>query len=1491
MKDVQAGPGPSGSVPGARAPDLSVPGLLNSLPRLLLKAGGTFSAFLRSSLAGGAASAPTCFTWPSPIPYPEVFHRQCGRRGWKLKYISLAVACLSWLYLGKPACCPAEIRVGTPLNKHQRLCVLRLEAAAFGVHFPFEFSAADLGRHAAKVESQTDVLSALGRAAECLGREWGYLGSGEGFRFDTAASQRSCDEAAPSSAAYVKSPSLPGPGPTVARPIVADRIKLPRAPLFRPQQFMDARTAHRYNKPLDYARDPAGCPAPPRVKVLATVPEKLKLYRNLADTKRLVPLQEPPERRGFGAGLFAVGKDAARDRLILDARPANGLEDGGSRWSKTLASAVAVTGLVLPRDRTYLFSGADLKDCFYQFIATPDRVVRNMLADRLSVEQAEFVFRRPMHTHADDKGFVHIAFASLAMGDCGACEYAQCSHLGVCVQGGVVRPGELLVHAASPPRGLLSIGLVIDDLVCLDQVLSSQVAQVCAGDVPGAGSSRLDAALQAYRKAPLEVSDSKVFRNKVQASFWGITVCGASGWLKPNPHRLWPLILVTLRTVELGLATRHLLESITGCWISVFVLKRRLLAAMDLVFKAAAGEHNSVIRLSPELRAELSSLALLGPLCAVNLRAPVMPEITATDASSTWQAAVRATVPRPVAHEAFRQSVQRGAWTRLLSQPGAWLREHDMLSEANELPGGDVYQALPLYCGLATVPAYRELWRRKYSSRVHINIGELEAFLIEEARSGARSPCSRHVFALDSQVGIGCVAKGRSASPRLNELLARSIAPVLGFQIQTAAIYYPSSLNPADDGTRHKQIRPPAAEAPSWWAPLTRGSCSALERATIEAGFGPDGDEFDQNQLLELGGRHASRTQRRHRDAVFAGEGEQPNACISAAACFDAVWASVKSEASHDDLVAFPRQLYAFKASGLDLSLPGALLLFGGRNGLARQLLGWGCPWVLCLEPGFCAEHNPDDSVCRARLMRLLSAGAFLAVCAAPVASSMSRASCRMPRSTSHPLGFPHLSPESWYKVRRDNARAAWVAEVTEVCAAKSVAYAVDCPDTSFWWRTPGWAQASSPASGKVWRVDLCRFGAPWRKRSRVATNTSLSGARLLCDKSGHRCLHGFSSAHQRPWTAVARHRPRDYESALALALAAYAGWTAARPLDPAACAKLPNCCRVGEAANPGPRRPANRAQGGDLESQPLYSRTSEFLGLRAWASFLAWCSSSLSFDPTPVFTCCPALLAMALRSYGNWLFATGGSLQTFRYAILAGQRLSWSARGQLGAAWELVSRWERQQPVRHRTPVPEVILKAMVVVGWFKGFRRWAAVTVAAFYGIARIGEVLRASRLDLLLPKDHFSDVQAVFLRLEGPKSSTRGGAKVQHLRIDEPSAVAFLGKVFGNFAATERLYPLSPAAYRSRWNHILEALGLSRKLDLTPGGLRGGGAVWAYHSGLSISEIQWRMRLKHQHTLAFYLQEVAALNSILEAGPDARHTVFSAATFFSFLVSSTL
>ena len=159
--------------------------------------------------------------------------------------------------------------------------------------------------------------------------------------------------------------------------------------------------------------------------------------------------------------------------------------------------------------------------------------------------------------------------------------------------------------------------------------------------------------------------------------------------------------------------------------------------------------------------------------------------------------------------------------------------------------------------------------------------------------------------------------------------------------------------------------------------------------------------------------------------------------------------------------------------------------------------------------------------------------------------------------------------------------------------------------------------------------------------------------------------------------------------------------------------------------------------------------------------------------------------------------------------------------RGQLGPAWELVSRWEKLQPVRHRTPVPEVVVKSLVVLAWCKGYRRWAACTLVGYFGLARIGEVLRATRAHLLLPADHCSLLQVAFLRLESPKSSGRGGPKVQHLKVDEALVVELLAKAFSSLDVSEKLYPFGPAAYRSRWNFLLEHFGLKNQQELTPGG----------------------------------------------------------------------
>ena len=335
----------------------------------------------------------------------------------------------------------------------------------------------------------------------------------------------------------------------------------------------------------------------------------------------------------------------------------------------------------------------------------------------------------------------------------------------------------------------------------------------------------------------------------------------------------------------------------------------------------------------------------------------------------------------------------------------------------------------------------------------------------------------------------------------------------------------------------------------------------------------------------------------------------------------------------------------------------------------------------------------------RARLEALLLSGAFLLVGSLPTASSFSRAIRPPLRSSCSPLGLRALSPFQRAKVLADNSFAEWFLRLRNLCLKLHVVYWLGQRDTSFWWQFPGWEDEAWPHSAVTFRADMCQFGCLWRKRTRIATSCALGGVRLLCSSPvRYLRLTGHSSATRLPWTSCADTIPSGFADALAVGLCAAAQWTSSRPLDPAACAKLGSCCRVGEAKNPGPRRRASRRTG-DLESRPLQSATSLFLGSSAWASFLRWVSPSLSVDPLSVFVACPLLAAMALRAYGNELFQAGGSKHTFRYTLVGAQRAIISLKGALGPAWELLSRWEAVKPVIHRTPVPEPLLLSMVTL------------------------------------------------------------------------------------------------------------------------------------------------------------------------------------------------
>ena len=741
---------------------------------MLLKHGGPFCKFLSCLLSAENRPAPTSSTWPMPLPYPGVFKaKQPTRPSWRHKRINLIVAQLDWLHLGCPASPPPGLGLGARLSASQRRAVAALERLVEDSTTFFKLDPSLMGRSAVKAEDQHKTLAALSRAMGGFEGDIGYFpkirhefrsdesnhDGSNGFKTESNGKAAPLDSVTMSPCR--KASRRPDFGRVQgkikleeacsAKPIQAARIKFPPPPSFCPKGFLDRATQELFDRPLDFERPPDPTKIIPVVKVRANRAEKLQLYRALAASGRLKPVRVEASRLPFAGGMFSVPKDLERDRLVLDARPGNSLTDPPSYWSATMASASVLLPMILNPSEELRISSADLKDYFYLFQVTDQRLTKNLLQGTLTTQECEEVFGHPCSDFAEEDGTVRVALATLAMGDNAAVEFAQGSHLGVLYRNGIVSPEELLVPNFPPPRGLLSIGVVLDDLVILERVARN--FGMAAEMRKAAGGERLDAAHACYASVGLLAHPEKGYRDADEATFWGVKLNGKSGLLRPSPSRLGPLTLITARVASLGICTKALLQSLVGSWTSVFLLRRRALSLLQICFEALTRtEDDDIIRLSPGLRDEMWSWVLLGPVCVADLRAQVLEAAFATDASDDMIAAVRADVPAEFAAEVFQHSLQKGAWARLLSGPQAWFREKGLLCESQELPGEEAFTPHPLWRVLARSLNYQKVFASRVRATTHINLKELHAFLRLEERIGDRMVNVRFVCALDSRL-------------------------------------------------------------------------------------------------------------------------------------------------------------------------------------------------------------------------------------------------------------------------------------------------------------------------------------------------------------------------------------------------------------------------------------------------------------------------------------------------------------------------------------------------------------------------------------------------------------------------------------------------------------------------------------------------------------------------------------------------------------------
>ncbi|CAE7806062.1 fpr1A [Symbiodinium sp. CCMP2592] len=1192
------------------------------------------------------------------------------------------------------------------------------------------------------------------------------------------------------------------PNLALAQDVVASRISFTGVPEFDPCPYLDDQLRDLYVRPKDFS-----C--------------KLDLLALLDSGERLA-LRPASQNTAQGCcGVFSVPKSASRDRLIIDARPGNAVQTGDNRWLVLMPTSAALLGIELEEAEVATFSGADIKEFYHNFLVSEQRA--SLYTFQGTFAPADLACLRSFEAKLLKCSRVAASLRTMAMGDINSVSFGQASHIGLMLAFGVIGPEKLLTLRGRFPRGDLALGIVIDDLVCIEKSLRSLGPRKAKGV--------MEKVHLAYKQAPLPVHQGKCFNDLHRASFWGSEVDGLCGWVRPSWSRVIPLVSLTIACIKLPVLSVSLLEVLAGSWIAVVSYRRRLMSLLNHIYLIQRGRsRKDVVRSTPGLRAELFALCALAPFVVCDMRACSSGLLVCTDASDLVGAGAVAEVGRVWGKELHRHALCKGLWNRLLRPSECLLRRAGALEAESELPG-ESFRTHALWSSLCRFLSFRVLGFFKRRGTSHINLKEAESYLaVEEHLAAGVWESSRTLALLDSQVVLGSLLKGRSSSPLLNVLLQGSVPAFIFFNVHPSYSFVASEDNPSDDPSRLRPIRsptaPPTAFCPSSFKGYLNSSLLLQLAAEILCLLEP---------LVENTPGAKAKTNRR--GALLFRVAVRMRVLLLPLAADVAAWTSayapdhpwdhaVPGQASLDTALA-----RLVRSEHCKLEKTHIVSLFLDLRGFFDSV-----SYEHLLLQGLAHRFPPLHLWFALQvyqgLLRMIDQ-----------VQNIPALSFDWSYSESQDLSCPELQKQLFAAVASENQTLDFTCTFASFLADLRIPFWISGPASSHMWIYPSVLEVVGRFQPPYfWTFDRCRFSEPWQKRTRVLLTAGLAGVETYClGGHSHQRLRGRGGASGPDWTKAAGEWPRGAALELARSLAAQCG-SSSESADTSA---FVGHLRIGEAKNPGPPKRVPRR--GSLFDVELVEAATLRVRAEIWSVFVAWLREGLSEGAVLGIFRCPPLLALMLRDYGDVLYQTGFPL---------------------GAATRL--------------PPHTSARSCHASHGW-NGLQTWAATTLAMFYFICRPGEVLRGLRRDLLTPDDILeADHSWLYLRIRGPKTKRRG-AKIQHVKLDDYIAMEIALLAWEGLPKGRPLYPGSPSAYRRRWDVLLRALAIPAAAGLTPASVRAGGAITAFQRGLAVPDLMWRMRLKSQVTLEHYLQEMAGFSVLPSLSNEARRKVKVAGCLF--------
>ena len=403
----------------------------------------------------------------------------------------------------------------------------------------------------------------------------------------------------------------------------------------------------------------------------------------------------------------------------------------------------------------------DIKEFYYNsFICNKERCLRNSLC--LDFPSHALSHLRAFHSGLETAKSVTPALATLAMGDKRAVAFAQTSHLSLALRTGQFELSDFITLRSPVNRRSWQAGLMIDDFALFAQVPAS----VPAGQSVEHHEAlhRMSALREAYAQYGLPRHEGKSVSGDLRAEVWSSDIDGTKGLVTPSLKKAIPAMSIVVEVARLGAATVKLLEVIAGTLVSLFQYKRRFLSVLQEIYVAQRGRRDQeIVQQEPPSK----TLNCCSPHSAGHPRL--------FRCLRDWQ----------------NFSCRRRARCPLARAFPAYIAVRALDSVAPTPPG--------ISACIWTVGARSRAARRKLFISPIVGRGGLLPFVLgagaqsqaedstthqypgvralEAEKAVARlHPRTRFVQLLDSQVALGSLVKGRSASSGLNAVLRKSIA-------------------------------------------------------------------------------------------------------------------------------------------------------------------------------------------------------------------------------------------------------------------------------------------------------------------------------------------------------------------------------------------------------------------------------------------------------------------------------------------------------------------------------------------------------------------------------------------------------------------------------------------------------------------------------------------------------------------------------------------